>query len=355
MKFPNLIILAGLLPSAAVAGDHLAKAVIETPAAASRWTFGASFAPLLNAKADFSGQGAFSSPFTPQPLGGGQDYEYDDGFVFVDGSDNAGGLTSYWGYDDASQYDSTAETLSFNITRSLQSGRAGETEDISPGFEFFGYLDMGRIADFSGRPVSWGFKTGLHYANISTGGSGSLTSDILRVTDTYDASGISVLMPPPGYSGPQSGAGQLLPDSPSRTSTVIADGAFISGERNLDLDMITLSAGPYIQLPVADKFSVSAEAGLSLSIARGEYDFESSTTIAPLGTQTASGSDTRTVLLPGAYAGVSAVWQLTERFGLHGSARYQYIDQFEIGANGTDASISFDGAAILSLGGVWNF
>lgn len=355
MKFTKAILLAGVVPGFAHAGEPSAKGAIEIPAQTSRWTFGASFAPLLNVDADFSSLGAYASPFALRPTGGGQDYEYENGFVRVDGSGNAGGVTSYWGYDDAAQYDPAGGgSLSFNLTSGARNGRVGASEDFSPGFEFFGYLDMGRIADFSGRPVSWGFKTGLHYARISIGNSSTLTSDVIQVTDTFDASGI-LLIPAAGYSGPYSGAGPLLGDSPTRVTNVIAGGATVAGDRDLDLDMITLSAGPYIRIPVADNFSVLAEAGLSLSVARGEYDFESVTTIAPLGTQTTGGDDTRTSLLPGVYAGFSAIWQLTERFGIHGSARYQYIDQFDIGANGTEASLSFDGSAVISLGGIWTF
>jgi len=353
-SYASLFLLAALAPSA-FAGDYSAKgAAIDMPAAKSRWTFGASFAPLLNVESNFSGLGSFGSAFAPQPLGGGQDYEYEDGFVRVDVTGNGGGLTGYWGYDNASQYDPLNETISFNLTSGLANGRAGETEEYSPGFEVFGYYDMGRIADFNGKPVSWGFKGGLHYAKISTGGSSTLTSDIIRITDTFDASGI-FLFPPPGYQGTFNGPGILIGDDPTRTAAIIADGGSIASDLDLDVDMVTFTAGPYIEIPLADKFSVSAEAGVSVSIAHGDYEFDTLTSITGLPDQAASGDETRTVILPGLYAGVSAIWQLTDRFGIHGSARYQYIDQFSVDANGSDASLSFDGAAVISLGGVWNF
>lgn len=352
---PSLLLAGAILPSAAFAGDYSAKgASIDMPSAKSRWSFGASFAPLLNVESDFSGLGSFGAAFSPQPLGGGQDYEYEDGFVRVDVTGNSGGLTGYWGYDNASQYDEINQTVSFNLSSGLANGRAGETEEYSPGFEIFGYYDMGHIADFNGKPVSWGFKTGVHYSKISTGGSSRLTTDVLRVTDTFDTSEI-FLFPPPGYQGTFNGPGLLIGDSPTRTQEILAGGGTIASDLDLDVDMITIAAGPYIEIPLADKFSVSAEAGVSVSIAHGDYEFDTLTTITGLPAQSASGEETRTVVLPGLYAGVSAIWQLTDHFGLQGSARYQYIDQFSVDANGSNASLSFDGAAIVSLGGVWSF
>jgi hypothetical protein len=91
-RYASLFLLAALAPCS-FAGDYSAKgAVIDAPATKSRWSFGASFAPLLNVESDFSGLGAFSAPFGPQPLGGGQNYEYEDGYVRVDSTGNMGAL-----------------------------------------------------------------------------------------------------------------------------------------------------------------------------------------------------------------------------------------------------------------------
>lgn len=354
--FPFILPLTGLVAAGPMfAGDQQTKdSILEMPSERSRWSMGASFAPLLNVESSFSGLGSSSAPFTPQPLGGGRNYEYEDGSVRVDASGNAGGLTGYWGYDNASQYDAAADSLSFNLNRSLSNGRAGETEEFSPGFEIFGSLEMGTFPGLSDRRISWGIKGGIHYAKISTGGSGSLTSDVLRVTDTFDTTGIT-LFPSPGYQGSFNGPGALIGDDPSRTVTLIENGATLRSDLDLDVDMITLAAGPYIKIPLAERFSVSAEAGVSVSIAHGDYEFDTLTTITGRPAQASSGNDTRTMVLPGLHAGVGAVWQLTEHFGLQGSARYQYIDSFSVDANGSNAALSFDGAAVVSLGGVWTF
>lgn len=353
MKATFVISAFCLLPLAAHAGEVIP---IETAPATNRWTFGMSFAPLLNVDASFSGLGTFASPFSPAPLGAGQERFYDDGYVRVDASGNAGGVTSFWGYTNPSQYDpSGTGTLSMNITNSASNGRAGATEDFSPGMEFFGYFDLGKIADFAGRPVTWGLKGGFHYANISIEDGGALTSDLVRLTDRYDLGGN--LAPGAPFAGtPGGGFYMLLPESPAgRDTTVIPGGALVQGQRDLDVDMVTLSVGPYVQVPVAERISLFAEAGVSVSIAHGEYQFDSLTNVAGFAPQVSAGKDTRTVLLPGIYAGVSAMWKLSDTFGLYGSARYQYLDSFSIETGGSEATLSFDGSAVIALGAVWSF
>jgi len=356
MKITTVLLLAGAVPVIVRAGElpSAKPAVIDVPAAESRWRAGFSFAPLLNARAGFTNLGAFASPFSPQPVGGGQEYEYEDGYVRVDASGNAGGVTTNWGYSDASQYDpSGTGSIAFNLTRSLGNGSARETEDVSPGFEIFGYYEMGGIAPIGGRVLTWGLRTGIHYANLSADGRGMISSDVERLTDRFNLGG--VIPPSAGYAGTFGGPGALISDVPTRSTAVIVDGALVSGELDLNLDMVTLSAGPYIEIPLRENVSLFAEAGLSLSVARGEYDFGSVTSISGLGSQISRGNNTRTMLLPGFFTGLSATWQLTDRFSLQGSARYQYIDRFDVDAAGSSASFSFDGAAIISLGGVWSF
>ena len=45
----------------------------------------------------------------------GDPWNYDDGYVLTDISGNAGGLTTYWGYQNASQYQADANTIVFHL------------------------------------------------------------------------------------------------------------------------------------------------------------------------------------------------------------------------------------------------
>lgn len=73
----------------------------------------------LNIKGNFSMSGSFNVSHKAGI--------YDDGYVLTDSSGNSGGLTTYWGYNDSSQYDSGAQTLTMHSAKafSLTSGSTG--------------------------------------------------------------------------------------------------------------------------------------------------------------------------------------------------------------------------------------
>ncbi|HEY8962348.1 MAG TPA: hypothetical protein VIM57_09095 [Luteolibacter sp.] len=333
-----------------------AKSAPEIIAAgtASRWRVGASYAPILGLEAKFNGLGAFQSPFTPQPLGGGIDYDYDDGFVHVDSSGNAGGQTWNWGYENDSQYDpSGSGSINFSITNSLSDGRVDE-HDNANGFEAFAYYEMGKVAFAPLRDVnaSWGFRGGLQYARVEMDNRASLSATLITTVDSFDLGG--QIPPSAPYSGSFFGPGVLLSDSPTR-SVVVGGAGLITGLRDLDADVFVTQFGSYLEVPLCRRFSVTAEGGVCLGIASGSYDFESSTTVTGLGTQTNAGHDSATRFLPGVYAGLSGIFHMNDDWSLQASGRYQYLKPFELGANGSDATLSFDSAFVVSLGVLYSF
>jgi hypothetical protein len=115
--------------------------------------------------AEFSDLGEFRNPLVPQPLGGGQIYNYDDGFVRLDSTGNAGDLTWNWGRDNAAQFDPAAGgSMSYSISNGLADGKASDSDDFAPGLEAFAYYDMGELPalNLGGGPARWGLKATLH-------------------------------------------------------------------------------------------------------------------------------------------------------------------------------------------------
>lgn len=97
------------------------------------------------------------------------------------------------------------------------------------------------------------------------------------------------------------------------------------------------------------------EAGVSAAIANGSYRYQSETTVTGLGSQPSSGSDSGTSVLPGAYLGLGTSYQLNDSWSVQAAGRYQYMDEFELGDNASEAVLSFDSAFVLSLGAVYSF
>lgn len=333
-----------------------AAAPVSITSAPSRWRVGAGYAPLIGLKADFRGLGDFNSPNSPAPTGGGQDYNYDDGFVNVDSSGNIGGETWNWGYENASQYNpANGGSIDFSLTNSLANGRAGEDNETGAGVELFAYYDMGAInvGGLRERGATWGFRGGLHYARVDIGSSAATATDLTKLTDRFTLDGVIAPLAP--YTGTFAGPGPLLNDSPGRTITTGGQG-LITGSRDLDVHLTTFNFGSYLEIPVTRKIDFTLEAGVSAAIASGSYHYQSETVAAGLGSQSSTGSDSDTSVLPGVYLGIGGSYQLNDSWSIQAAGRYQYMDQFEIGKSGeSDAVLSFDSAFVLSLGAVYSF
>ena len=336
-------------------GGEPASPPIDTAAPPSRWRVGANYAPLLGMKTEFSGLGKFNSPFSAQPLGGGVNYTYDNGFVHVDSSGNLGGATTNWGYQNSSQLNTAGSgSISYSITNSLSNGRVDEDANARAGFELFAYLDMGNAGfkGLDGREATWGFRAGVHYARINVDNHSVLGSGTSMLTDTFDLGGTIAPLAP--FSGSFAGPGPLLNDAPSR-SFGSGSQAVVAGARSLDVDLTTLSFGAYLDLPVTRNFDIMLEAGISGAVASGTYDFHSSTSISGLGTQASSGHDSSTDILPGLYVGLDAVYHLNASWAIQATGRYQYLRGYELKDNGSTANLSFDSAFVVSLGVVYSF
>jgi len=359
MKFQILLPLVAMAATSlpAYAGLSGKEQLSETSRQGSRWSFGGGFAPLLNIDAEFRGFGGFANPLPAPVIGGGFPYLYENGFVGQDISGNAGGQTWNWGYQNNAQYDPAGGGfINQSITNSAANARAGEEGETAPGIDLFALYDMGAVEWLdmgSERKPRWGFRGGLHVASADIDNNSALTAGVSRTTDSYALNGTIPPLAP--YTGTFAGPSPLLSDTPVRTTANLPVGATVTGNRDLDLFLMTLSVGSYLELPLGEKISVHLEAGLSIALANGEYSQRSVTTIPGTGAQTTGASGEETDILPGFYLGTSVFYDFNDRWSLYGSARYQYLDDFSVRAGTSEAEVSFDGAFILSLGGVYSF
>jgi hypothetical protein len=333
------------------------NAFVTSDPGPSRWRLGVGYAPLIGLKTQFSGLGNFSPAFPTQPLGGGVDYNYDDGFVRVDSSGNLGGETWNWGYENASQIDPSGfGSVDYTLTRGLANGKTEEDGGGEVGFEMFGYLDMGAaslIPMIEKRGATWGFRSGFHYNHVDVDDRSTISSNTVTQTDRFNLNG-TITPPSPYRSGSFNGPGPLIGDAPSR-SFGPGGSAFITGSRELDVHLNIFSLGSYLELPVLTNLSFMFEGGVSAGIASGSYDFQSQTSISRLGTRTSSGSDSQTSVLPGFYLGIEAIYQVNKNWGIQAGGRYQFMDELELESNGSSAALSFDSAFVISLGAVYSF
>ena len=332
------------------------KSAIEHQSNDNRWSVGVGYISMFNIKAKFSGLGGYSNPRLLQPLGGGVDYEYDDGFVRVDSSGNLGGQTWNWVYDNAAQYNPAGTgSVQYSLANVRSDATAEEDNEAAHGVEIHAAYDCGEL-DFDIGGLSkprWGLKFSVSATGAEIDNRESTFATVRTVADTFNLGGV---VPPqnPWTQGSFNGPGPLISDSPTRLTTDTANAAVL-GHRDVDLFLSTAQAGAYLELPITERMHCELEAGITMALAYGEASF-SSTTYAPnQAIQTNSGSSHDTDLLPGFYLGASFVHEIDERFSVFGSLRYQFLQDFEIKGDAGKADIEFDSMLAATLGVRYSF
>lgn len=340
----------------------LAALLLTASSAAAQWRVSTGYAPMFGIKAEFSGFGNFNNPFPTVPAPGpAQNYFYLDGSVQVDSSGNALGVTSNFSYQNNAQYDPAANgglgAINFTALASglNNAGTASESNiAAAAGFNLSGFYTLGTVAFIpavDGRAATWGLRVGAQYNRVDVHNTESVTSGIGTINDAFSTGGLIPPLAP--YTGSFFGPGFLLGDTPTRTFGTTT--ATISGSRKLDVHILASQIGTYLEIPVAPKFDVMLEGGLIVALASGNYRYQSSVTVPGTPTQDSEGNKSSTKLLPGFYTGVAVTYNVTETFGIQAGLRYQYLKQFDLGANGSNAALSFSSAFVASLSAVWKF
>lgn len=356
MKTPQTAfycVLLSTVPLLAEGGDSKGIVIPTAPASSQGWEFGINANAIIGVETRFSGFGRFDSPNPISPIGGNADREYDDGFNRIDGTGNASDLTSYWGYQNSSQYNPSGQgSISMSIHNSLRTGSASD-DDVGFGGEIFAYKRLGN-SPFPQLPdASWGIRLGTHVNSFSFENNSSSATRYTRTTDTYDLGG--AVPPAAPFSGSPLGFGNaLLSDTPIRSESILG-GANVNGSRDLDATVVGVSFGPYLELPINDKFSARLEAGGSLAVAFGDYHYSETTTVPGLPSQSYDGDENRARLLPGFFVGVTGVYELNSHWSLNAGVRYQWYDSFDMKAGGTKAELDFGSLLMVQVGVAYRF
>ncbi len=311
----------------------------DLPENPNRFSFGPTFG--LNFKAQFRNNAALYNNVTPGPAGGGANHNYNDGYVLVDGSGNAGGVTGNWGYKNPSQV--VGDTMQFHAIQTQNSSSI--TGDPQMGFELNYQRVIGHLCAPS---IVWGLETGLGVTEIDLRENFNGTLPV--TTDTFQLNG--VIPPGAGYNGTFAGPGPLLGDTPTRTTTL----ATRTGYQKLSGQLVTIRLGPFAEWNLTDKLSLSASAGLALAPTMLDYDFSETATLpGGGGTYAARGHSSKTELLYGPYAGAMLRYDITRRWGLYVGARFQNLTGLNQSAGSRTARFDPGCTVNLTVGATWKF
>ena len=295
----------------------------------------------MNFKANFQNNVSYLGPVNPGLAIGGANHSYNDGYVLVDSSGNAGGLTWNWGYQNASQV--VGGSMQFHAIQS--SGSSSKTDDPQYGGELVYQRVVGHLPFLSSGRWGFEFGFGLTDINLKENYSGNVTA----ITDTYALNG--VLPPSAGYNGTFNGPGALLGDTPTRT---FASAALTSNQK-LSGQLFSIRLGPFAEWNLTPELSLSASVGLTLTPAIIDYDFSETGSLPGGGTYADSGHSSKTRLLYGPYVGAMLRYDFTKNWGVYVGAQFQSLNDMEISSGTHTARLDQSATVYGTVGISWRF
>jgi hypothetical protein len=319
---------------------------------AEHWTkrFRLGFVTGFNIEAEFSLRGDFGvSGIDPgQPGVGGLNHTYDDGYVRLDDTGNAGGVTSNWGYQAASQYDPVNETLTFRGTTSFSQEGSSSSASDEP---YYG-LDLaygGRLMDAAGGVLGW--ELGFRWLPVKFEDRQSLNVTATRVVHRFSTAGI--VLPQAPYHGGSSGVGPVIGDVaealPSETSP-----GLLTGVRRVKADVMDFRLGPNMQWHLGGRWAASLGGGFALGLVTGDYEFDERITY---GDSEASnrGKFGATEFLYGGYAEALLYFRAEENAEIYVGAQFVSMGDMVFSGGGREARVKLGSGIFLSAGIHWIF
>jgi len=338
----QLLLTIILAPAAAVAADGDMNNVSTNK---NRITLGPRFG--FNVPGKFTGIGKFPARTAIGPAAAGQNHRYDDGYNNLDISANAGGRTSNWGYNDPGQVNTANNTIEMHSSSVQDGGSTGDLScDPSYGLEVLYSRELGRLGRLGrGR---WGVEAALGYNAVDLQDKRTVSANVRRVTDAY-AYAPGTTPPAAPFQGTFAGPNFVLGDAPSRTDSIVAGGATVQGERELEADLFGLRVGPFLELPLAKKLSLYLSGGLAVAGVHSNFRWTESATIDGVGTLTSHAEGTDGDILFGGYLGASLSYMFNDRLSIHGGGQFQTLGQYTHSLGGRKAKLDLSSSIFVSV------
>lgn len=328
----------------AFGGDPDSYKFISIPSDTGDWTrhFRIGAMVGLNISAKFNEQGTFGVSGN-NPAGG----IYDDGYVLPDQSGDTK-YTGYWGYNNASQYNSASQILTMHATSSYSTS-ADSTDNGGPfpGFEM-AYGD--NLWYWKHARVGWELGFGLLPITIKD--DSTLPATVNQTAYGFSTTGIYLFPDAPYQAGP-SGNSVLIPLSPTTTPQPPAAGT-VAGTRQLDEMLYTLRLGPSFYWDLTEDFGMSLGAGGAMGIVTGNYKYNETITSGGVSAQN-FGSFGTTDLIYGGYASGTLMYHILDNADFYLGAQYMPLGNASFNNGGRQAELKLGGQVYVSLGINWPF
>ena len=281
----------------------------------------------------------------------GDRYNYDDGYVLRDVSDNFGGQTWYWGYERANQI--AGDTVLMSRSR-LVAGSASpfgvREDDPQLGAEFAYNRELGR-----GEKTRWGVEAAVNYLNVCFDDHRSFGAGTIRTTDAYPFTP-GTTPPLPGYNGSFGGPGFVLGDTPVSSRTrFVANGATVAGRREFDADVWGFRLGPYVDFPLGTNWNFSLSAGVAVGLVDASAKWNERISLNGRLIATSRGQGDDLGVLWGGYVRGKFSYRLSDHWRLEGGAQFQALGKYEERIGGRKAELDLGQAIFVTAGLSYSF
>jgi len=304
----------------------------------------------VNLKARFKTSGQFdvsgSQPGTPGVHRA--DHIYDDGYVRVDETGNALDRTSYWGYNDASQYNPVAQTLTFHSAKSFSS--SGSSKDDDPPYIGFDLAYGGQFGRWGPTRIGWEFGFGL--LPISIQDKRPMPAIVNRTVHSFSTE--PIVTPTAPYNGGPSGIGPTIHDSATALPDDTVPGT-IAGSRKLDAMLYSVRLGPLLHWELHPQWAVSFSAGPAVGFVDGELKFDEMIVSGNGATGRNTGSIGGSGFVFGGYVSAAVMFHAVENGDFYLGVQYMPLGSMTINGGGREARLDLAGGIYFSVGFNWPF
>jgi hypothetical protein len=329
---------------------------LELPPAETHNRLALSYRMGLNISVDFRRLGGLALSDPGPTSGSAVNRNYDDGYNRVDSSGNAGGYTWYWGYQSAQSVQGGNLVLQ-SYSTPANAASNDRQDDPQHGLELSYSRELYR-------KKSWraGLEGAFGYSLISIADSHNLKANVFRTNDSFALPGI--VPPQAPYNGTFTGPGPVISSTmtpANRSVDVLPGAATITGSRSIDSDLFTIRLGPYLEVPLDDKFSLIFGGGLALVWAQTDFSFRENVTISDptygvtLNSGQRSGSVSQTDFLVGGYVSGSLAYAITREVSVFGGAQYQMAGHAVNTAKGKESVLDLGSSLLITFGIAYSF
>lgn len=306
---------------------------------------------LFNISADFMNLSSVADP-GPGPGVHGANHNYDDGYVNVDASGNAGNKTWNWGFQNQSSV--VGNTLQLQSVRSPTDGTTqSKTDNPQYGFEF-SYGRVLKSFDASqNRKLNVGLMGAFGITLLDIQNSTSISGATTGVRDSYDLSGLPMIPNAPYVGSAPTPGGPLpllIPDSPT-SRTPINIPATATEQMKLDGNLYGFKIGPFFELPLGKVISVKLQGGFAALLADGTFSYTE--TISTGGSS--QGSTSKNQWCYGGFVEGQASLALGRNWSVFGGAGFQDVGDYSVTAGTKAAKLHLDSIVSVFTGLDYSF